>query len=151
MCTVKDGESLSSSTAQKLNSSSGSQNHRPGCWAVQDIPFSCLTCLQLRPFRGYWFFFSSFSSFSSSPKADDLNIVFKSLWWDNLRMSLKALISWQGWENLLMASAEKKYWCANPLNDFFHHSSCYSTTTTLNAKHCSSLLWAKPGVLWGLR
>lgn len=66
-------------------------------------------------------------------------------------MSLKALISWQGWENLLMASAEKKYWCANPLNDFSHHSSCYFTTTTLNAKHFSSLLWAKPGVLRGLR
>lgn len=66
-------------------------------------------------------------------------------------MSLKALISWQGWENLLMASAEKKYWCANPLNHFFHHSSCYSTMTTLNARHCSSLVWAKPGVLGGLR
>lgn len=46
---------------------------------------------------------------------------------------------------------EKKYWCANPLNDFFHHSSCYCTTTTLNAKHCSSLVWAKPGLLSGLR
>lgn len=66
-------------------------------------------------------------------------------------MSLKALISWQGWENLLMASAEKKYWCANPLKDSFHHSSCFSTTTTLTAKHSSALLWAEPGLLGALR
>jgi len=34
---------------------------------------------------------------------------------------------------------------------FLHHNGCYSTLTTLNANCCSSLVWAKPGALGGLR
>lgn len=60
--------------------------------------------------------FSLFCSFSSPPKVgDDLNIVFKGLGWHNLKTALKALISWQVWENLLVVSVDEIYWCVDLL------------------------------------
>lgn len=90
-----------------------------GAGLLKTSPFpACLVCSSDRSEVIDWVF-SLFSSFSSPPKAgDDLNIVFKGLRWHDLKTALKALISWQVWENLLVASVDEKYWCGDLLRWF---------------------------------